>query len=119
MRAAGMFAGEVLRHLNEKIQAGSSPRFQLPRMSLHAGPTFMMVNPVLNQYSHEGSTLTRAARMARRLAPASPFCTEPFAALSALEAIREFQFEYAGYQRYPDGTSDRLFMIRYRDYATA
>jgi adenylate cyclase len=111
MRAAGMFAGEVRRKLNES----SNQLFEPPRMSLHAGPMFLMVNPVMNQYSHEGSTLTRAARIARRLAPAIPFCTEPFAALSALEAIREFQFEYAGSQRYPDGTSDRLFMIRYRD----
>jgi hypothetical protein len=109
MRAAGMFAGEVRRKLSES----SNPLFQPPRMALHAGPMFLMVNPIMNQYSHEGSTLTRAARMARPLAPAIPFCTEPFAALSALEAIREFQFEYAGSQSYPDGTSDRLFMIRY------
>jgi tetratricopeptide (TPR) repeat protein len=111
MRAAGMFAGELRRKLNES----STQPFPLPRMSLHAGPMFLMVNPVTNQYSHEGSTLTRAARLARRLTPAIPFCTEPFAALSSLEAIREFQFEYAGSQRYPDGTSDRLFMIQYRD----
>ena len=114
MRAAGMFAGQVRRKLSEN----PTLRFELPRMSLHAGPTFLMVNPVMNQYFHEGSTLTRAARMARRLAPATPFCTEPFAALSALEAIREFQFDYAGYQRYPDGTSDRLFMVRHRDQIT-
>ena len=119
MRAAGMFAGEVRQQLNESTEGTSDPLFQPPRMSLHAGPMFLMVNPVLNQYSHEGSTLTRAARMARRLTPAIPFCTEPFAALSALEAIRDFQFEYAGSQRYPDGTSDRLFMIQYRGYPSA
>jgi hypothetical protein len=119
MRAAGMFAGEVRQRLSENINGSSNPIFQPPRMSLHAGPMFLMVNPVLNQYSHEGSTLTRAARIVRRLTPGVPFCTEPFAALSALEAIREFQFEYAGSQRYPDGTSDRLFMVQYRDYPTA
>jgi Tetratricopeptide Repeats-Sensor len=114
MRAAGMFAGELRQRL-DKTAGADSNLFQPPRMSVHAGPVFLMVNPVLNQYSHEGSTLTRAARMARRLTPGMPFCTEPFAALSALEAIREFRFEYAGSQRYPDGTSDRLFMIRYPD----
>jgi hypothetical protein len=114
VRAAGMFAGEVRRKLSEN----SNPLFQPPRMALHAGPMFLIVNPVLNQYSHEGSTLTRAARMARRLTPDTPFCTEPFAALSALDGVREFQFEYAGYQRYADGTSDRLFMIRHRDQVT-
>jgi len=109
MRNAGMFADELRRTLSE------SALFELPRMSLHAGPMFLMVNPVMNQYCHEGSTLTRAARMARRLRPGAPFCTEPFAALSALEAIREFRFEYAGSQDYPDGTSDRLFTVRYHD----
>lgn len=112
MRAAGMFAGEVRRKLNESL----NQPFPLPRMSLHAGPVFLMVNPIMNQYCHEGSTLTRAARMARRLDSGSPFCTEPFAALSALEATREFQFEYAGSQNYPDGTADRVFMIQYHDY---
>lgn len=111
MRAAGMFAAEIRRKLGENTHGV----FQLPRMALHAGPVFLIVNPVVNQYSHEGSTLTRAARMARRLEPGIPFCTEPFAALSALETVREFQCEYRGSERYPDGTSDRLFMVRYRE----
>ena len=113
MRAAGMFARELWTRLQQKHD---SP-VQVPRISLHAGPMFLMVNPVLNQYSHEGSTLTRAARMARQLAPGNAFCTEPFAALSALEAIRDFQFEYVGSERYPDGSSDRLFMVRYNKAA--
>jgi hypothetical protein len=115
MRAAGMFAGELLRKLAENAKNSRGP-VHLPRISLHAGPVFLMVNPVLNQYSHEGSALTRAARMARPLEPGIPFCTEPFAALSALETIREFRFEDAGTQRYVDGTSDRLFVVRFHDY---
>jgi hypothetical protein len=115
MRAAGIFTRELQAKL---LETPDSP-VQAPTISLHAGPMFLMVNPVLNQYSHEGSTLTRAARIARRLAPGRAFCTEPFAALSALEAIREFQFEYAGSERYPDGTSDRLFMVRYNDAVAA
>jgi pilus assembly protein FimV len=114
IQAAGAFAGEVQARLTEELKSTLNPVLQPPRIALHAGPMFLLVNPVLNQYSHEGSTLTRAARMARYLAPGIPFSTEPFAALSALEAIREFRCQYAGSQRYPDETRDRLFRIQYR-----
>jgi hypothetical protein len=55
-----------------------------------------MVNPVLNQYCHEGGVLLHAARVARQLDPGKLFCTEPFAALSSLEAVRHFRFVSTG-----------------------
>jgi len=64
-----------------------------PSVCLHVGPVQVLVNPVLNQYAHEGGVLLRAARAARRVPPGRIFCTGPFAALSALEAVRHFRME--------------------------
>ena len=75
----------------------------------------MMVNPVLNQYSHEGATLTRAGRIARQAAAGGLHATETFASLAALEAIREFTFEYAGMTGALDGAGGaRMFRIHFR-----
>jgi hypothetical protein len=78
-----------------------------PSVCLHVGPVQFLVNPVLNQYCHEGGVLLRAARAVRDLPPGNIFCTEPFAALSALEAVRHFRFQPAG----EASTSDRLFLV--------
>jgi len=110
---AGMFAGEMVQAVSTAVRGSGELELEMPRICLHAGPVQLMVNPVLNQYSHEGATLTRAGRIVRQLAPGTPYCTEPFASLAVLEAIREFQFGYVGSAQYGDGTQDRLFSIRF------
>jgi tetratricopeptide (TPR) repeat protein len=115
MRPGGMLAIQMIQALEQAIQSPSARALDMPRICLHAGLVQLMVNPVLNQYSHEGATLTRVGRIARKLAPGVAFCTESFAALSALESIREFTFEYVGSPG--SGAAeprDRLFSIRYK-----
>lgn len=92
--------------------AGHGEGFALPSVCLHVGPVQLMVNPVLNQYCHEGGAVSRVARAARRLPAGRLFCTEAFAALSALEAVRHFRFmpcdEMSGGD---DPTPDRMFAV--------
>lgn len=88
LEAAQGALGAILTSLAE-----SGSDIAPPSVCLHVGPVQVLVNPVLNQYAHEGGVLLRAARAARRLPAGKIFCTEPFAALSALEAVRHFQFE--------------------------
>jgi MAP3K TRAFs-binding domain len=113
MLPAGSFAHEMLRSVAEAMHKTSDWRMEPPRICLHAGPVQIMINPVLNQYSHEGATLTRAGRIVRNLASGIVYCTENFSALSALEAIRDFKFEYAGTTNYDIG-QDGLFRVRFK-----
>jgi tetratricopeptide repeat protein len=113
MQPAGIFANQLLRSVAEAMPKTTDWTMELPRICLHTGPVQIMMNPVLNQYSHEGATLTRAGRIVRCLPPGVIYCTENFAALSALEAIREFQFEYPSTTKYDVG-QDRLFRIRFK-----
>lgn len=112
-KAAGMFAIAALEAIADSLQTSDELVMTLPHLCLHAGPIQLMVNPVLNQYTHEGTNLTRAGRLGRNVSPGVAYCTEPFAALSALEAIREFRFEYAGTVKCGGDSQDRLFSVRY------
>jgi hypothetical protein len=83
----------------------------MPSVCLHAGAARQMVNPVLNHYGHEGGVVTRAGVLARHLPAGVVYVTETFAALSALEAVRGFRFEYAGVHEV-EGRKDRLFRLQ-------
>ncbi len=111
-RNAALLANELL--VEVRRQAESGPAMELPRICLHAGPVQLMVNPILNQYAHEGAVLTRAGRLARRVPSGAVHCTEAFASLAALESLREFRFEYHGATPHSDGTVDRVFRIALR-----
>ena len=114
-RAAGVFCGELMNELAKALEETPELGMQLPRLCLHAGPIQLMVNPVLNQYTHEGATLTRAGRVARYVGPGIVYCTEAFASLAALESISEFRFAYAGTITYGDvPQQDLLFRIRFK-----
>jgi len=120
MLPAGMCACELLAAVAVATQAAADPGMEQPRICLHAGPVQLMVNPVLNQYSHEGSTLTRAGRLVQKIPAGAIYATETFAALSALEAVSDFRFEYAGVARYENGDgADRLFSIRQKEAQTS
>jgi len=109
IRGAGLLAHELLAALTTAPDPALS--LEPPRIALHAGPVQLMVNPVLNQYAHEGATLTRAGRLTRRLPPGVCYATEVFAALAALESIREFRFESHGTIEHEEGGRDRLFRV--------
>ncbi len=114
-RVAGVFAKELLPAIAGALSLAPEFDFELPRAILHSGPAQLMVNPVLNQYSYEGVTLTRPGRVARHVAPGAIYCTETFASLAALEASREMIFEYAGTSKYEESKQeDRLYRIRFQ-----
>lgn len=95
---------EALNSQNDK------PEF-LPSICLHAGPVWQMINPLLNLYAYEGTTITRASALARGLPRGLAYATETFTALSALESLRGIRFEHAGISVI-DGRSDRLFRLQ-------
>lgn len=95
---------------------GNGSDFASPSVCLHVGPVQMMVNPVLNQYCHEGGAVSRVACLARGVPAGRLFCTEAFAALSALEAVRHFSFLPC--EDIPGGDGripDRLFAVAAAD----
>ena len=99
LEAASGVLDAIMRSLAES-ESGIAP----PSVCLHVGPAQFMVNPILNQYCHEGGVLLHAARVARQLEPGQLFCTEPFAALSSLEAVRHFRFVSTG-------SADKVFAV--------
>jgi hypothetical protein len=92
VRAALETASGALEAIRDSLLENASD-ISVPSVCLHVGPVQVLVNPILNQYAHEGGVLLQAARAARRVTPGGIFCTRPFAALSALEAVRHFRFE--------------------------
>lgn len=87
-----------------------------PSVCLNVGPVQLMVNPLLNQYCHEGGALLRAARIVRQIPPGKLFCTEPFAALSSLEAVHHYCFVPEGeLSDAESGTTDRLFTVLHKE----
>jgi hypothetical protein len=55
-----------------------------------------MVNPILNQYTHEGAAVARLQALSECLSPGIVYATETFANLTAFEKIRDFTCEYSG-----------------------
>ena len=66
------------------------------RVGVHAGPVFVMHDPVRNETSYFGEHVTRAARIEPVAPPGAVFVTEAFAALLALERPDGFVCEYVG-----------------------
>jgi hypothetical protein len=97
--------------LLEALSSQSDKPEFLPSICLHAGPVWQMINPLLNLYAYEGTTITRASALARGLPTGRAYATETFTALSALESLRGIRFEHAGISVI-DGRSDRLFRLQ-------
>lgn len=90
-----VFAGiEIASLVNERLSRFSG------EMSLgaylHCAPAQILVNPLLNQYSHEGAAVARLEEIGTLLSPGVIFATEPFADLLAFEKVRDVRCEYAG-----------------------
>jgi hypothetical protein len=63
---------------------------------LHSGPVQMIVNPVLNQYTHEGAAVSKLRALSENLTPGLIFATDNFASLAAFEKASTFKCEYSG-----------------------
>jgi len=92
---------EVALRLQEVMTGIDLAKLNLPhtlklRIGLHAGPVFVLHDPVRDEASYFGEHVTRAARIEPVAPPGAVFVTEAFAALLALERPDGYVCEYVG-----------------------
>lgn len=68
----------------------------LPALCLHAGPTRLAVNPVLNYYGYEGELMAHTLELAHALPAGGAYASDTFVAFTALETLHGLRFEHAG-----------------------
>ena len=66
------------------------------RAAMHAGPVFVVEDPVMRQRLYTGRHISRAARMEPVTPEGELYVSEGFAALLALEAKTPLSYEYVG-----------------------
>jgi adenylate cyclase len=94
-------AADVALALQETMAAVDLAALGLPttmglRIGMHAGPVFVMHDPVRDEPSFFGEHVTRAARIEPVAPPGAVFVTDGLAALLALEQHDQFVCEYVG-----------------------
>ncbi len=97
VRQAGLFALELQAMVDGKkwLELGFLKTLKV-RVGLHAGPVFFFEDGVIKKSNCMGSHLSRAARIEPITEEGQIYVSEPFAALAAVEAVREFVCEYKG-----------------------
>ncbi len=97
VRTAGCFALELAELVvsTDWGSRGLPPELGL-RISLHAGPVYACVDPVLGHSTYTGAHVSRAARIEPVTPRGSVYVSEAFAALAAADDVREFSCEYVG-----------------------
>jgi tetratricopeptide (TPR) repeat protein len=94
VRDAGIAAIEFKSLLQAAVQ---EPNLKVaPILCLHSAALQLTVNPILNQYTHEGTAISKVQALSQILEPGNVFATEPFAEFTAFEKVRDFTCEYAG-----------------------
>jgi class 3 adenylate cyclase len=92
---AGLFALDLLEAIAATDwQALGFSRPLTIRLALHAGPVHLASDPVTGLPKCCGTHVSRAARLEPKTPPGQVYASEAFAALAALEGIREFRCEY-------------------------
>lgn len=95
-RDTGVFALEVC----EAICHGDWKRKGMSdlslRIGLHAGPAYACLDPVTRRHTYIGSHLSRAARIEPITPPGHVYASQGFAAMAAVEDVREFTCDYVG-----------------------
>ena len=66
------------------------------RIGLHAGPAYACLDPVTGRHTYIGSHLSRAARIEPITPPGHVYASQGFAAMAAVEGVREFTCDYVG-----------------------
>jgi class 3 adenylate cyclase len=79
----------------DRKSAGLPERLAL-RIGLHAGPVYKFVDQVTEEENYIGWHVNRAARIEPVTPAGKIYASDAFAALAALEAPRQFQFDYVG-----------------------
>ena len=66
------------------------------RISLHAGPVYMMNDPVTDQMNYYGYHISKGARIEPITPPGQVYTSEHFAALMAARGIKQYVCDYVG-----------------------
>ena len=66
------------------------------RIGCHYGPAYRTVDHITDRITYYGTEVSKAARIEPVTPPGAVFVTEPFAAILALEAGRDFACRYVG-----------------------
>ncbi len=97
VRDAGVFALDLRDHVcNVAWEGLGLPRELSLRISLHAGPVYLMEDPILKKPNYYGAHVSRAARIEPITPPGEVYASRPFAAISAARGIPDFTCEYVG-----------------------
>jgi class 3 adenylate cyclase len=95
VRAAGIFALELLdRMAATDWRALGFERPLTMRFALHAGPVHLTVDPITGLPKCCGTHVSRAARLEPKTPPGRVYASEAFAALAAMDDVREFRCHY-------------------------
>ncbi len=94
-------AGRFALDLRDMVVATDWTRHGFPhalnlRIGLHAGPVYVLPDPVLGRRTYSGTHVNWAARIEPITVPGQVYASLPFAALAAVEDVRAFACEYAG-----------------------
>ncbi len=94
-------AGQFALELADLANNTDWPQLGLPaelsiRISLHAGPTNEILDPITGQRSYSGTHVSRAARIEPVTPPGQVFASQAFAALCEYEQVSKFSCDYAG-----------------------
>ncbi len=94
-------AGRFALVLSEHLRAVDWARIGLPadltmRIALHAGPVLRTRDPVTGRTIYIGTHVNRVARIEAVTPPGQVYASQEFAALTALEHIRDFACHYVG-----------------------
>ena len=112
MLKAGKFA-LALQHLTVSGKwrlTGSTETLKL-RVALHAGPVYRIPDPVFPKDTFMGTNISLAARMEPVTPPGEVYCSQTFAALSAVEATQEFVCEPVGETVLPKGAGTQMLYV--------
>jgi class 3 adenylate cyclase len=94
-------AGDFAIELRDTIQSTDWTSKGLPhelnlRIALHVGPVFEIRDPVTERPNFIGVHVSRGARIEPITPPGHVYASQAFAAMAAVEGIKDFRCEYVG-----------------------
>ena len=78
------------------------------RIALHAGPVYRVPDPIFPKEMFIGTNVNLAARMEPKTPPGEVYCSQTFAALAAVEGVRDFTCTYVNKIALPKNAGEHL-----------
>lgn len=95
-RDAGRFALELCERVAAMNWKEKGLRDLNLRVGLHVGPVYECIDPVTKSRNYIGTHVSRAARIEPITPPGSVYASQAFAAVAAVEQVKEFTCDYVG-----------------------